>query len=784
MLQTPPVQPPTCDQLAGRVDALLRKEHHPLFFTEQLACALKGLQPFRKWNADVWEGVDTGSFKLFLDKLEKLLQKVEMSDSNEIQHGTSRIPLSSGQLLPLPAQLLRMNIDQVMNMNILQEMQGDPRNAQQLQQPSPPIRPREGSLAEELLRADCFHGSLVQRSLCLAASAYNKHHGHAWSCGSEWRTLVKNKTSDLVVFGLDELDGGDVRVEIGFRGTIVDYFDQWLYISGNTNCDLCSMEGVTGKVHTGFRNTYQDTLREKIHESLKKCMQAKQVREILVSGHSRGGALATLCAVDLAVEFPSVPLNLVTYASPRVGNEAFVQFCKDLPNLRSARFVNGFDVVPLLPLAKDTPWLAHLQSMCAGMKVVEAYADFGDVITLDSWVQHFTNILSKKAGLIAAHSIERYGENLRNYFRDFRCVCLESLAPLAKDFVGTWLKSCMLGPAATISMRIGDLEKKLSDEMAGVKAAVEMKCNEVIQQTTECVLQIERTIEQQEVKKVFTQLRSKLNAVKQDPRGSDLQPLREATNEAVEVALRDVTDDVVKEKCCVEVLHAFEAMLISSVQQDKDYRQILDIAKKIAGTQAFLSLVAAVLRRKAKEQGLQRHEVRALLHDFSWPPDKTGGSLIESLQKLHRILSCMSLMTGDREVSSQWMQLSKEFKADEFHCEDDKNWSGWRLMMRTDKNKLLVKDVDGFEFEGDWDERCECPHGFGVASRMGPFGRLCEYEGEWSKGKMHGLGKYTLPDGAVLHNGYWIHGEPVVQVDVENLLQELMSFHKDCLQWE
>ena len=42
------------------------------------------------------------------------------------------------------------------------------------------------------------------------------------------------------------------------------------------------------------------------------------VREILVSGHSLGGGMATLAALDLATLYADVAISLYTYGSPRV----------------------------------------------------------------------------------------------------------------------------------------------------------------------------------------------------------------------------------------------------------------------------------------------------------------------------------------------------------------------------------------------------------------------------------------------------------------------------------
>ena len=68
----------------------------------------------------------------------------------------------------------------------------------------------------------------------------------------------------------------------------------------------------------------------------------------MIVGHSLGGAMATLCAADLGNL--GVPVELITWGAPRVGNADFVElYHRSAPGGRhatTARFVNGLDVVP------------------------------------------------------------------------------------------------------------------------------------------------------------------------------------------------------------------------------------------------------------------------------------------------------------------------------------------------------------------------------------------------------------------------------------------------------
>lgn len=74
---------------------------------------------------------------------------------------------------------------------------------------------------------------------------------------------------------------------------------------------------------------------------------------INVAGHSLGAALATLSALHAALlgqqQGVRVPVNLYTFASPRVGDSQFAKACKQ--RLNAFRMANTEDVVPGIPPA-------------------------------------------------------------------------------------------------------------------------------------------------------------------------------------------------------------------------------------------------------------------------------------------------------------------------------------------------------------------------------------------------------------------------------------------------
>ena len=99
------------------------------------------------------------------------------------------------------------------------------------------------------------------------------------------------------------------------------------------------------RIHQWFSECYL-SIRQKIHNYL----QHHAVSSVIVTGHGLGGALATLCAIDIQYNFYNqvTTIEVYTFSAPRVGNDGFREsFNYRVPN--SYRFVYGMDIMPALP---------------------------------------------------------------------------------------------------------------------------------------------------------------------------------------------------------------------------------------------------------------------------------------------------------------------------------------------------------------------------------------------------------------------------------------------------
>ena len=104
------------------------------------------------------------------------------------------------------------------------------------------------------------------------------------------------------------------------------------------------------KMHQGFINAYL-SVRDEIHEHA----QQSETTQYRITGHSLGGAIATLCAIDLQYNFgQNISVEAYTFGSPRVGNDAFSDsYNRRVPD--TWRIINGWDAVVGLP----APWQGY-----------------------------------------------------------------------------------------------------------------------------------------------------------------------------------------------------------------------------------------------------------------------------------------------------------------------------------------------------------------------------------------------------------------------------------------
>jgi len=185
-----------------------------------------------------------------------------------------------------------------------------------------------------------------------ASSAFDCR--RAWSLASACAAAYRGTLAEITDVGFASVELFDALagcgyiaqwqqdVVLAFRGTEAPtdggnrFLLQWL-----VNCDFGQIDGYGGRVHKGFAQTV-DLLWDQIHQQVRAALAAGC--KLWVTGHSLGGALATLAAARLTNE--AIPVaGVYTFGSPRVGDVAFAAAYQ--PTLHCIE--NGNDIVCHLP---------------------------------------------------------------------------------------------------------------------------------------------------------------------------------------------------------------------------------------------------------------------------------------------------------------------------------------------------------------------------------------------------------------------------------------------------
>ncbi|KAL9279907.1 putative triacylglycerol lipase [Arabidopsis thaliana] len=137
---------------------------------------------------------------------------------------------------------------------------------------------------------------------------------------------------------------------IAFRGTQEHSIQNWVSDLFWKQLDLNYPDMPDAMVHHGFYSAYHNTtVRPAVLDAVKRAKESYGANlNIMVTGHSMGGAMASFCALDLVVNEGEENVQVMTFGQPRVGNAAFASYFNLLvPN--TFRIIHDRDIVPHLP---------------------------------------------------------------------------------------------------------------------------------------------------------------------------------------------------------------------------------------------------------------------------------------------------------------------------------------------------------------------------------------------------------------------------------------------------
>jgi hypothetical protein len=177
----------------------------------------------------------------------------------------------------------------------------------------------------------------------LARAVYT-HHDFSKAVGPQGLKLAF-----YMADGPDDLDFGEAEpagakrpwVVFGGSESTQDWkinFDLWM-----TSPDA----GVSGKVHQGFQRQWSHGRSEVTRFMAEQ--RSKGNKNIFFTGHSLGGAVATVAATEMQKKFPDMTVNLVTFGAPKVGNKDYIKSIESLLRNRITRAENSGDPVPCIP---------------------------------------------------------------------------------------------------------------------------------------------------------------------------------------------------------------------------------------------------------------------------------------------------------------------------------------------------------------------------------------------------------------------------------------------------
>jgi len=157
---------------------------------------------------------------------------------------------------------------------------------------------------------------------------------------------------DIVSFGFVAQDAAG-NVVIAIRGT--EGIQEWLQ-DAKFLAVKCPFLAGAGLTEDGFTAVYQslrvtqDPASKRLVDALPGLPFPRPLTSLVITGHSLGGALVTLLALDVAANTQlGHGLMAWTFASPRTGDPSFADtYNQVVPN--TVRIASRLDIVPKLPL--------------------------------------------------------------------------------------------------------------------------------------------------------------------------------------------------------------------------------------------------------------------------------------------------------------------------------------------------------------------------------------------------------------------------------------------------
>ena len=234
----------------------------------------------------------------------------------------------------------------------------------------------------------------------LAILAYSKQEQIKWNeYGLELVSWIENKKSDTQGFVATR----DKAIYVVWRGS-----ESKKDFQNDASIDKVPFINDGEKVHIGFKYCWESVVGD-TYDAIDTALENLQgeTTDIVVCGHSLGGAVATLYAHSIKKHYPHYNVKCVTIGSPRVGNKTFKDNY-DSYEIDTLRVVHNNDLVTHTPYigfqhvnyqlrldtdgnvlkrdkSLDALWL-YLKAIFSGKNIKDHMGD-GYMKALQNWVK-------------------------------------------------------------------------------------------------------------------------------------------------------------------------------------------------------------------------------------------------------------------------------------------------------------------------------------------------------------------------------------------------------------
>ena len=176
--------------------------------------------------------------------------------------------------------------------------------------------------------------------------------------------------------------------------------NEWNDIKADLNA-LMAVSETVGRVHRGFKKEVDD-LWPRLEQEL-----AENRNPLWFTGHSLGGAMATICASRCHLSMiESNPQELHTFGSPRVGNNTYVNHVQ----LNHMRWVNNNDIVTRVPPA----WMGYRHT--GSQLYFDSNGDFRKLTKIqrgrDRWRGFFEGLKKRQFDHFSDHGMGLYVDGI------------------------------------------------------------------------------------------------------------------------------------------------------------------------------------------------------------------------------------------------------------------------------------------------------------------------------------------------------------------------------------